>query len=45
MSNLNDLWSELRILVESTEVDVIKNNSGNKAAGVRARRSLRLIKN
>ena len=45
MSNLNDMWSELRTLVESTEVDVLKNNNGNKAAGVRVRRSLRLIKN
>ena len=27
MSNLNDMWSELRTLVESTEVDVLKNNN------------------
>lgn len=42
--SLVDSWSELRTLVESIEVDVKKNASGNKSAGVRARRGLRLVK-
>lgn len=42
--SLVDSWSELRTLVESIEVDVKKHASGNKSAGVRARRGLRLVK-
>ena len=42
--SLVDSWSELRTLVESIEVDVKKSASGNKSAGVRARRGLRLVK-
>ena len=37
-------WNELKVLIESLEVDVVKNASGNKSAGVRARKGLRLIK-
>jgi len=37
-------WSEVKALVEAAEVDVVKNASGNSAAGVRARRALRLLK-
>ena len=37
-------WTELKALVEAAEVDVLKNASGNSAAGVRARRALRLLK-
>lgn len=43
----NDLiqkWEELKVLVESLENDIIKNNNGNKSAGVRARKGLRLLK-
>lgn len=39
-----DKWQELKILVESLELDVHKNDSGNKSAGVRARKGLRLVK-
>jgi len=42
-SMLNE-WAELKVLVESLELDVHKNASGNKSAGVRARKGLRLIK-
>lgn len=42
--SLVDSWTELRTLVESIEVDVKKNAGGNKSAGVRARRGLRLVK-
>ena len=39
-----DQWTELRTLVESLEVDVHKNANGNKSAGVRVRKGLRLLK-
>ena len=42
-SMLNE-WTELKILVESLELDVHKNASGNKSAGVRTRKGLRLLK-
>lgn len=37
-------WDELKKLVESLELDVAKNISGNKSAGTRARKGLRLVK-
>ena len=37
-------WTELKVLVESLELDVHKNARGNKSAGVRARRGLRDLK-
>ena len=37
-------WAELKVLVESLELDVHKNARGNKSAGVRARKGLRLLK-
>ena len=42
-SMLNE-WAELKVLVESLELDVHKNASGNKSAGVSARKGLRLLK-
>lgn len=42
--NLIDKWEELKTLLESVELDVRKNARGNKSAGVRARRGLRMIK-
>ena len=44
MSSLLDEWKELKVLVESLELDVHKNANGNKSAGVRARKGLRLLK-
>jgi len=47
MSNTNnilDSWNEVKALVEQAEVDVLKNANGNSAAGVRARRALRLLR-
>ena len=38
-------WNELKTLVESLELDVLKQASGNASAGVRARRGLRELKN
>ena len=39
-----DLWAEVKTLVETLEVDVHKNAHGNKSAGVRVRKGLRLLK-
>jgi hypothetical protein len=44
MSNpVLDKWNELKTLVESLEHDVAKNANGTAAAGVRARKGLRLL--
>jgi len=43
-SEMSEQWEELKKLVESLELDVVKNISGNKSAGVRARKGLRLLK-
>ena len=45
MANFSEQWDQLKVLVESLEVDVKKSIKGNKSAGVRARKGLRLIKN
>ncbi len=37
-------WRELKTLVATLETDVTKNASGNAAAGVRARKGLRELK-
>ena len=37
-------WNELKPLVESLELDVLKQANGNASAGVRARRGLRVLK-
>ena len=48
MSESNELigqWEELKTLFESLESDFIKNAvKGNKSAGVRVRKGLRLVK-
>lgn len=45
MSNkITDQWNEIKVLVESLDLDVLKNANGNASAGVRARRGLRLLK-
>ena len=42
---LTTKWTELKTLVESLELDILKQANGNASAGVRARRGLRLLKN
>ena len=42
--NLVESFQTLKTLIESLQVDVVKNASGNKSAGVRARKGLREIK-
>ena len=42
--NLLEKYEELKTLVETMQIDIVKNASGNKSAGVRARKSLRELK-
>lgn len=42
--NLVENFQNLKTLVESLQVDVVKNANGNKSAGVRARKGLRELK-
>ena len=44
MSSILEQWAEIKVLVESLDLDVVKNANGNASAGVRARRGLRLLK-
>ena len=44
MSTILEQWNEIKVLVETLDLDVVKNASGNSSAGVRARRGLRLLK-
>ena len=44
-SDLYNKWEEFKVLIESIEQDILKNAKGNKSAGVRARKGLRLVKN
>ena len=45
MSKILEKWNEIKVTVESVELDVHKNAGGNASAGVRARRGLRSLKN
>lgn len=38
-------WTEIKLLMEELELDIVKNSKGNKAAGGRARKRLRSLKN
>jgi len=42
---LVNLWKELRLIVDSVEVDLYKSANKNTSAGVRARHGLRMLKN
>ena len=44
MSKVREKWSELKVLIESMELDVHKNSNGNASAGIRARKGLRALK-
>jgi len=45
MSNILERWKDLCDIVDMLEVDINKSAGGNKAAGTRARKGLRTIKN
>ena len=42
--SLVESFEQLKVLVESLQIDIVKNASGNKSAGVRARKGLRTLK-
>ena len=44
MTTVENKWQELKELVVSLEDDVMKNAGGNAAAGTRARKGLRTLK-
>jgi len=44
MTDVLAKWNELKTIVESVDLDVHKNASGNASAGVRARKGLRALK-
>lgn len=44
MSSVLEKWNELKLIVESVDLDVHKNAGGNASAGVRARKGLRALK-
>ena len=43
-SSILEQWERIKVIVDSTEVDLLKNANGNASAGVRARKGLRLLK-
>lgn len=43
-ASVQEYYDKLRVLFESTSVDVAKSNKGNKAAGIRLRKSMRTLK-
>ena len=44
MSGILEKWNEIKVLIETLELDVHKNVSGNASAGVRVRKGLRTLK-
>ena len=44
MATVESKWTEIKELVASLETDVTKNANGNAAAGTRARKGLRTLK-
>jgi hypothetical protein len=44
MESIVENYEKLKVLVDSLELDVHKSASGNKSAGVRVRKGLRLLK-
>tara|TARA_Y100000034_G_C6798105_1_gene357868 strand:+ start:172 stop:402 length:231 start_codon:yes stop_codon:yes gene_type:complete len=43
-TNNSEYYTQLRLMVESMESDVLKSERGNKAAATRLRKNLRLLK-
>ncbi len=44
MSNVVAKWEELKTIVSDLELELLKNDRGNNAAGVRVRKGLRSLK-
>lgn len=45
MNDIKSKWQEIKDSISSLEEDVLKNAKGNKAAGARARKQLRALRN
>ena len=43
-ATIEEHYTRLNLLIESINADVIKAHKGNKSAGIRLRKSLRLVK-
>jgi hypothetical protein len=43
-NDISEFYGKVKLLIESMEEDALKANKGNKAAGVRLRKSLRYLK-
>ena len=43
-TSVEEYYSSLKLIVETMELDALKSQKGNKAAGVRLRKSLRHLK-
>ena len=43
-NDILEKWKELKVTIESLELDMHKHANGNSSAGVRARRGLRYLK-
>ena len=44
MGSIVEDYEKLKVLIESLELDIHKSANGNKSAGVRVRKGLRLLK-
>ena len=44
MANLKSKWEEIKVLVDSLDLEIAKQENGNASAGIRARKGLRLLK-
>ena len=44
MENIVESYEKLKVLLDSIELDIHKSARGNKSAGVRVRKGLRLLK-
>ena len=42
---ITNKWDEMKVMLESLDLDIHKHAGGNASAGVRARRGLRELKN
>lgn len=44
MDNVLSKWEQIKAVISDLELDVLKNDKGNNAAGVRVRKGLRTLK-
>ena len=44
-AGIKEKWDKIKVLVDSLDLDIAKQENGNASAGIRARKGLRLLKN